>query len=281
MARRGRKRQLDAESLYWQLILSGIGTVAACKEVGIGRKTGYRWRAENGVHRGADPHLSLSGSRGPGSTRRVAPAPTTSGCPHELCDLPVLYCSSSTSSMIKLSGPCGPPSGQARPPCALGEARRVEGCSSRDLRGSRTRRTWAGCSTCRPGRHCGVATARRRTRSSAGPAAMPGRPSPRRARPWPTLRGPCPQTGRPVRPPAGVYTGWKCDKVREEGDARVVTADLISRARAGDDDAFRELTEPHLRELQMHCYRMLGSFQDAEDAFQDCHRCSNGTPTAS
>ena len=47
MARRGRKRQLDAESLYWQLILSGLGTVAACKEVGIGRKTGYRWRAED------------------------------------------------------------------------------------------------------------------------------------------------------------------------------------------------------------------------------------------
>jgi len=62
MGRRGRKRQLDVESRYWQLLASGVGTVEACRRVGITRKTGYRWRAEHGGVRGA------IGTRGGGSS---------------------------------------------------------------------------------------------------------------------------------------------------------------------------------------------------------------------
>ena len=48
MGRRGRKRELEVEARYWALLASGVGTVAACRQVGITRKTGYRWRAEAG-----------------------------------------------------------------------------------------------------------------------------------------------------------------------------------------------------------------------------------------
>jgi RNA polymerase sigma-70 factor (ECF subfamily) len=48
-----------------------------------------------------------------------------------------------------------------------------------------------------------------------------------------------------------------------------VTEHTLARARAGDEDAFRDLTDLYRRELQLHIYRIVGSTQDAEDLLQE------------
>ena len=49
----------------------------------------------------------------------------------------------------------------------------------------------------------------------------------------------------------------------------LIETDLVCQAQAGDPEAFAELVQDHRRELELHCYRILGSVQDAEDTVQE------------
>jgi len=81
----------------------------------------------------------------------------------------------------------------------------------------------------------------------------------------------CPGSSFPVtgRRYAGPVTGTDTTSLAADEGQQPADAGLLERALRGDDEAFRLLVAPHQRSLHVHCYRMLGSYTEAQDAVQD------------